>query len=130
MAHETTVKDLSESAKLVQAALKAAGIDAAVVELPASTRTAADAAAAIGCDVRQIAKSLVFRRVDSGAPVMVIASGANRVDEARLAQLVETRIEKSDADFVRRETGFAIGGIPPVRHLKPIEILIDRDLLD
>jgi prolyl-tRNA editing enzyme YbaK/EbsC (Cys-tRNA(Pro) deacylase) len=90
-------------------------------EFPQGTRTAADAAAAIGCDVGAICKSLVFRVGDE--PLLVIASGANRVDERRF------RAEKADATFVRDRTGFAIGGVPPFGHLHPIETIVDEDLL-
>src|SRR5215207_6873663 len=122
-------EELSESARRVQRALAAVGIAAEVVELPQSTRTASDAAAAIGCRVEQIAKSLVFRRADSGRPVLVIASGANRVDERLVASHLNTEIAKADADFVRATTGFAIGGVPPLGHDLPLQTLIDQDLL-
>jgi prolyl-tRNA editing enzyme YbaK/EbsC (Cys-tRNA(Pro) deacylase) len=105
----------------VQDALAAKGVQARVVEMPQTTRTAADAAKAIGCEVAQIAKSLVFRSGDDA--VLVIASGTNRVDAARLG------LEKADADFVRQKTGFAIGGVPPIGHIAPIRTLIDEDLL-
>ena len=120
---------LSESARRVQRALAAAGVAAQVVELPHSARTAGEAAAAIGCQVEQIAKSLVFRRVDSGLPVLVIASGANRVDERLVAAHLNTEITKADAAYVRSATGFAIGGVPPLGHDRPIQTLIDQDLL-
>lgn len=113
----------------MQEALNAGGVPLHVVELAATTRTAVEAARAIGCDVAQIAKSLVFRGAESGRPLLVIASGVNRVDEARLAGLVGEPITKADADFVRRETGFAIGGVPPVGHLTPLVTIIDRELL-
>lgn len=100
-----------------------------VVEFPATTRTAADAAKAIGCSVAQIAKSIVFRAARSGKPVLVIASGANRVNEARVAALIGEPVEKADADFVRESTGFAIGGVPPVGHAQAIRTLIDEDLM-
>lgn len=99
-----------------------------VLEFDASTRTAADAAAAIGCDVAQIAKSLVFRAISSQHPVLVVASGVNRIDEARVAALVGERIGRADADFVRTTTGFAIGGVPPIGHAKPPIALIDEAL--
>ena len=92
-----------------------------VREFPQGTRTAADAAAAIGCEVGAICKSLVFRVAD--APLLIIASGANRVDEARFA------VAKADAAFVREHTGFAIGGVPPYGHPRPIETVVDEDLL-
>ena len=95
---------------------------------PAGTRTAADAAAAIGCDVAQIVKSLVFRKRSGGA-LLVLASGRNRVDEAKVGALVDEPIDKADAAFVREVTGFAIGGVPPVGHAEPIDTLVDRDLL-
>lgn len=126
---ETMSENLSESARRVQQALTAAGIAAQVVELPHSTRTAKDAAAAIGCRVEQIAKSLVFRRADSGQPVLVIASGVNRVDERLVSEHLNAEIAKADADFVRSTTGFAIGGVPPLGHDVPIQTLIDEDLL-
>jgi len=99
-----------------------------VSTFPDGTRTAADAAAAIGCDVAQIVKSLVFRRA-GGGPLLVVASGVNRVDEAKVAALVGEPIGKADAAFVRATTGFAIGGVPPAGHAEPIETLVDRDLL-
>jgi prolyl-tRNA editing enzyme YbaK/EbsC (Cys-tRNA(Pro) deacylase) len=122
-------EELPDSARRVQQALRVAGISAQVLDLPQSTRTAIDAAAAIGCRVEQIAKSLVFRRVDSNRPVLIIASGPNRVDERLVSSYLSTSIAKADADFVRSTTGFAIGGIPPLGHDLPIETLIDQDLL-
>lgn len=113
----------------VQSALDAAGIEARVVELSASTRTAAEAAAAIGCTVAQIAKSLVFRGAESGDAILVIASGTNRVNEKTLAQHAGEPIAKADADFVRERTGYAIGGVPPAGHTSEIRTFIDRDLL-
>lgn len=119
---------LSASARRVQEALRARNVAAAVVELPASTRTAKEAADAIGCTVAQIAKSLVFRARDSGRPVLVIACGTNRVDEAKVAALLGEPIGKADADFVRARTGFAIGGVPPVGHLEAPVTFVDEDL--
>ena len=121
--------ELSRSARRIQDALAALGTPFEVVELPSSTRTAAEAAAAIGCSVAQIAKSIVFRTAHGKAPVLVIASGANRVDEARVAALLGEPIEKADAAFVREKTGYAIGGIPPLGHAEPIRTIIDEDLL-
>jgi prolyl-tRNA editing enzyme YbaK/EbsC (Cys-tRNA(Pro) deacylase) len=120
---------LKESARRVQEALAARGFDFQVREFPASTRTSAEAAAAIGCAVGQIAKSLIFRAKTSGRPVLALASGANRVDEKALAGLVGEPIGRADADFVRQATGFAIGGVPPLGHATPPVVLIDRDLL-
>jgi prolyl-tRNA editing enzyme YbaK/EbsC (Cys-tRNA(Pro) deacylase) len=99
-----------------------------VSTFPAGTRTAADAAAAIGCDVAQIVKSLVFRKRSGGA-LLILASGRNRVDEAKVAALVAEPIRKADAVFVREVTGFAIGGVPPAGHAEPIDTLVDRHLL-
>lgn len=121
--------DLSASARRVQEAVAARGFAFQVVEFPASTRTAADAAAAIGCEVAQIAKSLVFRTKAEKKPILVIASGINRVNEKRLRDLVGETIEKADADFVREQTGFAIGGVPPVGHRESPIVFIDEDLL-
>lgn len=122
-------ENLTPSALKVQESLKAMGVNCEVVELPGSTRTAAEAASAVGCEVAQIAKSLVFQGKASGKPIMVIASGTNRVNEKKLRELVSEPVRKADADFVRLVTGFAIGGVPPVGHAQPIDIYIDRDLL-
>ena len=113
------------SALKVQAAL---GERFAVLEFEASTRTAEEAAAAIGCLTAQIAKSLVFR-AESGRPVLVIASGVHRVDERKIASRLGERVKRADADFVREKTGFAIGGVPPVGHQTTPIVLIDEALM-
>ena len=113
----------------VAEALRERGIDVEVRELPDSTRTAPEAAAALGCDVAEIAKSLVFRAAESGDPVLVIASGADRVDERLLAAAVGEPIEKADADFVRERTGFGIGGVPPVGHAGPLSTFVEERML-
>lgn len=102
------------------------GTGFAVVEFEASTKTSADAAAAIGCTVAQIAKSLVFRAGDR--PVLVVASGTNRVDEKKVGALLGEAIGRADADFVREKTGYAIGGVAPVGHAVPPAVLLDADL--
>ncbi len=119
----------SGAAQRVQAALAARGAICRVVELPATTRTAQEAATAIGCRVEQIVKSLVFRTSSSGRPVLVLASGANRVDEGAVGRLVGESIAKADAAFVRTQTGFVIGGVPPLGHPEPLPTLFDADLL-
>ena len=121
-------KPLSTSAQRVQDALKAAGIITTIVEYDVPARTSAEAAAVLGCSVAQIAKSLVFKSA-SGAPILVVASGANRVDEAKVAALVGEAIGRADAAFVRECTGYAIGGIPPLGHAREMTALIDRELL-
>jgi prolyl-tRNA editing enzyme YbaK/EbsC (Cys-tRNA(Pro) deacylase) len=120
---------LSSSARRVQEAMRQLGFEYRVVELPATTRSAADAANAIGCKVEQIAKSIVFRAKNTDRPVLVIASGVNRVNEKKVGELLSEPIGKADADFVRMTTGFAIGGVPPLGHLQKMEIFIDEDLL-
>ncbi len=100
-----------------------------MVELPTSTRTAEDAAKAIGCTVGQIIKSLVFCTKHTHKPVLVLASGINRVNEKAIAHHVGEEIIKADADYVREVTGFAIGGIPPIGHKQHIPTYIDEDLL-
>ena len=115
----------ARSALKVQAVL---GKRFTVLEFEAGTRTATDAAAAIGCAVAEIAKSLVFRTATS-RPVLVIASGDKRVDEEKAAAAVGERIGRANADFVREATGFAIGGVPPVGHPRPPIVLIDETLL-
>jgi len=120
---------LKPSAQRVQDALHARGFTNQVIELPDSTRTAAEAAAAAGCTVGQIAKSLVFAGRTSGRALLVIASGSNRVDEKRLAVLVGEKITRPNADFVREQTGFVIGGVPPIGHTQALRTFIDEDLL-
>ncbi len=110
-------------------ALLRLGYPCEIQQLPDSTRTAREAAEAVGCRVAQIAKTLVFRGAESGRALIVIASGANRVEEAKLAELAGEPVEKARADFVREQTGFAIGGVPPVGHARPAKIWIDPDLL-
>src|SRR5260221_13864669 len=100
-----------------------------VVELPDTTRSASDAAQAIGCGVEQIAKSLVFRSKQTQRPILIIASGTNRVNEKRIGELLGEPIEKADADFVRQKTGFAIGGVSPVGHTEAPRTFIDEALL-
>jgi len=113
----------------VQRLLREAGLAAEVVRLASSARTAAEAAAAIGCTVEQIAKSIVFRGAHSGAHILVIASGGNRVDESRVAAAIGEPLAKADAAFVRERTGYAIGGVAPIGHaLAPRHVLIDADL--
>ena len=118
----------NSSLQRVRDALTARGFAGEIRELTQSTRSAAEAAAALGCRVDQIAKSLVFRGTQSDRVVLVIASGANRVDEQKVAALVGEPIGKADAAFVRARTGFAIGGVPPVGHVAPPHILIDENL--
>lgn len=121
--------NLPSSAQRVQDALVARGFSNQVVELPDSTRTAAEAAAAIGCTVAQIAKSLVFVGRDSGDPVLVMTSGVNRVDLQALEASLGELVGKADADMVRTHTGFVIGGVPPLGHDRPLRTFIDQDLL-
>jgi len=120
--------DAHPAVERVRAALAAAGIEAAIVTLPDAARTARAAAAAIGCDVGQIANSLVFRGERSGAALLVMTSGAHRVDAARVAALVGEPVGKADAAFVRESTGFVIGGVAPVGHAAPVRTLVDRNL--
>ena len=120
---------LSSSAKKVQEVLKVLGLELQVVELQETTRTSADAARAVGCEVGQIAKSLVFRGQRTQRPILVIASGSNRVNEKRVGELISEPLGKADAEFVRQKTGFVIGGVPPVGHAEKLEVFIDEDLL-
>ena len=121
--------ELSASAQRVQAELRRLGIDCQVTEMDNSTRSAGDAAQAVGCSVAQIAKSLVFKRLTTQSAVLVITSGVNRVNESKLVEIVSEPIGMADADFVRVKTGFAIGGVPPVGHSHPLEVYIDEDLM-
>lgn len=120
---------LSKSAQSVQDVLDKNGIKTKVLELPSSTRTAQDAAQSIGCKIEQIVKSLIFKTKYTNTPILVLASGPNRVNESIIESIVGEKIVKADADFTREVTGFAIGGIPPVGHKQQIKTLIDQDLL-
>jgi prolyl-tRNA editing enzyme YbaK/EbsC (Cys-tRNA(Pro) deacylase) len=119
---------LSSSAEKVQKALDQHGLSLQVVELPASTRTAVEAAQAIGCSVGQIVKSLIFRALQSGKPVLVLASGPNRVDVGKIAALFGEPVEKADAEYVRQHTGFVIGGVPPAGHDEILPTYVDVGL--
>ena len=120
---------LKPSAQRVEDALAERGLPGRVVELAASTRTAADAARAVGCEVGQIAKSLVFRGSDGRSAVLVITSGTNRVDEEWMARFAGGPLLRADPEFARAETGFVIGGIPALGHSRALKTFIDRDLL-
>jgi len=122
-------KILSPSAQKVQEASRVLGFDCKVIEFQDSTRTSAEAAARVGCQIGQIVKSLIFRGQVSGKPVLVLTSGANRVDESHISRYADESIGRADADFVRATTGFAIGGVPPVGHIQPLETYLDEDLL-
>lgn len=121
---------LSPSAQKVADALLKLSISCQVIELPASTRTAPEAAKAVGCNVGAIVKSLIFRGKDSHKPILILVSGSNRVDEARVSTLLNEQIQRAEPDFVREQTGFAIGGIPPVGFPDPITTVVDEDLLN
>ncbi|MDH3232532.1 MAG: YbaK/EbsC family protein [Alphaproteobacteria bacterium] len=126
----TPSSELPASAQRVQDRLAELGFENRVREMPDTTRSAADAAKACGCTVAQIAKSIVFRAAASDRAVLVITSGANRVDEDKVAAALGETLAKADADFVRARTGFAIGGVAPIAHVEPPVIFIDRDLTE
>ncbi|MCB1512752.1 MAG: YbaK/EbsC family protein [Hyphomicrobiaceae bacterium] len=113
----------------VDARARELGLDIAIVEMAQSTRTADEAAAACGCDVGQIVKSLIFRGRESGQPYLLLVSGRNRVNEKGVAKHLGEALRRPDADDVRQLTGFAIGGVPPFGHAEPLKTYIDRDLL-
>lgn len=118
---------LHPAAERVQSALRALGSDAQVQELPQSTRTALEAARALGVEAGQIVKSLVFMAGDE--PVLVCASGGHRVSLEKLSQITESVVRQATADEVKAATGFSIGGVPPLGHERPLRTFIDRDLL-
>ena len=120
-------QDTGGSVERVRAALLAAGHPDTITEFPVGTRTAADAAAAVGCSVAQIAKSIVFRCAMRAA--VVITSGANRVDQTKAEAALGAKLGRADADWVRQATGFAIGGVAPVGHVSRPMLLLDEDLL-
>jgi prolyl-tRNA editing enzyme YbaK/EbsC (Cys-tRNA(Pro) deacylase) len=120
---------LSSSAKKIQEALEAHGVACQVVEMKKTTRSATEAADAVGCRVGQIAKSLIFKGKQTHQPILIIASGPNRVNEKKVSQLISEPLIKADADFVRDHTGFSIGGVPPLGHRRALTTFIDADLL-
>jgi Cys-tRNA(Pro) deacylase len=120
---------LKSSALRVQEALQDNGLTCEIVQMQDTTRTAEDAARAVGCVVGQIVKSLVFEGRQSHRPVLVVTSGANRVNEKAIGQKLAESIKMAKPEFVREMTGFAIGGVPPVGHRHPLKIFIDEDLL-
>ncbi len=120
---------LSPSAQKIQDLLNSLGFDYTVIEHAESTRTAQEAADRAGCDLGQIVKSLIFRGKTSGKPILVLTSGANRVDEKRISGYAGESISRADADFVRTVTGFAIGGVPPIGHTEKMETYLDEDFL-
>ncbi len=123
------MSELKPAPRRVQQVADGLGLAVRVVEMAQSTRTAEDAAAACGCAVGQIIKSLVFRGRQSGKPVLLLVSGANRVDQAGVAAVIGEALDRPDATFVREVTGFAIGGIPPFGHAQSLPTWLDEDLL-
>ncbi len=123
------MSELKEACRRVEAAAAALGLTIAIRQMAQATRTAADAASAVGCDVDQIVKSLVFQGAASGKPYLLLVSGANRVDEAAVAADIGEGLVRPNGKFVREATGYAIGGIPPFGHASELTTFIDRDLL-
>ena len=120
---------LSPSAQKIQDLLNSLGYDYTVIEHAEYTRTAQEAADRAGCALGQIVKSLIFRGKTSGKPILVLTSGANRVDEKRISGYAGESISRADADFVRTVTGFAIGGVPPIGHVEKMETYLDEDFV-
>jgi len=123
------MKLYNPSAQKIQKILSGLGPDFEVIEFAESTRTAQEAADRVGCQLGQIVKSLVFRGITSGKCILVLTSGENRVDEKRISEYIGEPLGRSDPDFVRKTTGYAIGGVPPIGHIQPLETFIDEDLL-
>lgn len=121
-------KQIKTSSSRVQDFLSQHGQEFVVQQMPDSTRTAVDAANAIGCSVSQIAKSLIFKDGDTGEPVLVVASGTNMVCVDKVRAATGITLDKADATFVREKVGYAIGGVPPVAHKAKVKTILDRDL--
>jgi len=122
--------ELKGNARKVQDELKQMGVKLQVVELPQTTRTAQNAADAIGCEIGQIVKSIILRTKMSSRALCVLTSGTNQVDEKKVERWIGEPIKMADPDFVKNATGFSIGGVAPVGHSNPIITLIDEDLLN
>ena len=123
------MSQLSPTAQKIQDALHALGFDLTVIEHTESTRTAQEAADRVGVTLGQIVKSLIFKGKTSGKPILVLTSGANRVDEKRIRSYTGEKIGRADPDFVRAVTGYAIGGVPPIGHVQQMETYLDEDLM-
>lgn len=123
------MEPLNPSAQKIQNILHSFGSDYKVIEFSELTRTAQEAADRVGCELGQIVKSLIFKGTSSNKGVLVLTSGANRVDENKVSQYAGKSIGRADPEFVRTATGFAIGGVPPFGHNQPLETYIDEDLL-
>lgn len=119
---------LSKNSSQVQSFLDRFRLKLEVIELAQSTRTAQEAADAVGCELGQIVKSLVFKSLEK--PLLFLVSGKNQLDIKKVGGLLGLKIEKADADFAREQTGYPIGGVPPVAHAQPLDIFIDSDLLE
>lgn len=122
------VQPLSRSASKVQKYLAEQAVEFVVKELPSSTRTAKEAAESIGCQVAQIAKSIVFKNAEKQTPVLVVASGSNHIDTDKIEKQLGIQLCKADADFVKSNLGYAIGGVPPVAHSQRVLTILDQDL--
>ena len=122
------MQKLTDSIQQVQDKLQTLGHPNEIVQLTDSARTAQEAADALGCEVAQIAKSIIFQLKSTNEPLLVVASGINRINEKLIARTLEDKLGKADADFVREKTGFVIGGVPPLGHKEPVHTLIDEDL--
>lgn len=118
---------LSQKAQMVQQVLHEHNLTLDVIELDASTRTAQEAANAVGCEIGQICKSLIFR--SSETPILFLVSGRNQLNVAQVSAQIGIPLEKADASFTKEKTGFSIGGVPPVAHINPLTTYIDRTLL-
>jgi prolyl-tRNA editing enzyme YbaK/EbsC (Cys-tRNA(Pro) deacylase) len=123
------MQTLSPNAQRVQSALQSLGSTSVITEYAEACRTSAEAAVVLDCAIAQIAKSVIFKGETSGESILVITSGANRVDVAKVALVAGEKPGKADADFVRQHTGFVIGGVAPIAHSKPGKVLFDEDLL-
>jgi Cys-tRNA(Pro) deacylase len=120
---------LNTSVRKVEKALKAHGLECQVLNMKETTRSAQDAANSLGCRVEQIVKSLVFMTKKTKKPILVLASGANRVNPKKIRNFLSEPIKMADPDFVRSKTGFVVGGVPPLGHSSSLETFIDEDLL-
>lgn len=120
---------LSQNSQKIQKLLNQLGLDNKVLELPDSTRTSSDAAKAVKCSIDQIAKSMIFKTKSTNRPILIIASGGNRVNEKALRKFVPEKVSMASPDFVKETTGFIVGGVPPAGHTTQIETFIDKDLM-
>jgi len=121
---------MSKSLSRVRGHIEALGLETEIIEMPSSTRSAAEAASSVGCELDQIVKSILFLGMETNRLVLFLTAGGNRIDPDAAGQCAGQSLGRADADRIRQETGFAIGGVSPFGHLAPIQSFLDPRLME